>query len=116
MWSGVFLSLDKDDSFPTISLDSMTEINKDTYKGSKKCLYNPSSGTGHSGHSVTEQDSAKIMEFIQRKISEYGNESDHSYNVIEAMLEQKDCPIDEIEYCIKLHRQGHRVYIPRKEV
>ena len=116
VWSGVFLSLDKDDSFSTISLDSMTERHINNYKDGKKCLYNSSSGNGHLGHLVTNQDPSKIMEFIQKKISEYGDESDHSYNVIEAMLEQKDCPIDEIEYCIKLHKQGHRVYIPRKEV
>ena len=115
VWSGVFLSLDKDDSLPTISFDSMTEMTNNNYKGGEKCLYNTGLVTGHSGHSVTKHDPAKIMEFIQRKISEYGDESDHAYNVIEALLEKDDYPIDEIEYCIKLHRQGHRVYIPRKE-
>jgi putative DNA primase/helicase len=116
VWGGIFLSLDKNDSLYTTSFDSMTKMTSNNLEGGKKCLYNTGLVSGHSGTSVTKEDSAKIMEYIQRKLSEYGNESDHSYNVIEALLEQKDCPIDEIEYCIELHRQGHRVYIPRKDV
>jgi len=58
----------------------------------------------------------QIMDTIQKKISEYRNESDHAYNVIEAILEEDNHPIDEIEYCIKLYKQGHRIYIPQKEV
>jgi len=56
------------------------------------------------------------MEYIQMKISEYGNESDHAFNVIEALLEKAEVPIDEAEYCIKMYRQGHRVYIPREDM
>lgn len=115
VWSGIFLSYDKDDNITSISLDSMTEMTKYNLEDSKKCLYNSSSSTGHSGHSVTEPDSNKIMVFIQKKISEYGNAEDHTYNVIEALLEKSGAPIDEVEYCIKLHKQGHRVYIPNKE-
>lgn len=115
VWSGIFLSFDKDDTITSISLDSMTENSNITYKDGKKCLYNSSSSSGTLGHSVTNPNSDKIMEFIQKKISEYGNTKDHTYNVIEALLEQTNTPINEIEYCIKLHKQGHRVYIPRKE-
>jgi putative DNA primase/helicase len=115
VWSGIFLSYDKDDNITSISLDSMTEMTKYNLEDSKKCLYNSSSSTGHSGHSVTEPDSDKIMVFIQKKISEYGNTEDHTYNVIEALLEKSGTPIDDAEYCIKLHKQGHRVYIPRTE-
>lgn len=56
-----------------------------------------------------------LMEFIQMKVVEYGNTEEHAYNVIEALLEKDGVPHEEIEYCIKLHEQGHRIYIPRKE-
>lgn len=115
VWGGIFLSFDKDDTITTTSFDSMTEMTSNNLEGSKKCLYNTGLVSGHSGSLVTKQDSTKIMEYIQRKIFEYGDESDHAYNVIEALLEKGGHNIEEIEYCIKLHRQGHRVYIPRTE-
>jgi len=115
VWSGIILSYKKDDPIPSILCDSMTEMTSNNYKGGKKCPKDLNVTTGHSGHSVTDTNSAEIMEFIQRKISEYGDESDHAFNVIEAVLEKENHPIDEIEYCIKLYRQGHRIYIPREE-
>jgi hypothetical protein len=115
VWGGIFLSYDKDESSSTISFDSMTEMTKSNIEDGKKCLYNSSLVSGQSGHSVTKEDLAKMMAYIQRKVSEYGNESDHAFNVIEALLEKSGAPIDEVEYCIKLYKQGHRVYIPRRE-
>lgn len=115
VWSGIILSLDQDDNTPSIICDSMTKMTKVYTKGSKKCLNGSSIEPGHSGYSVTTQNPDEIMGYIQRKISEYGDESDHAYNVISALLERDGHPIDEIEYCIKLYRQGHRIYIPRTE-
>ena len=115
VWIGVFLSSTTTNIFSLPDKTKKTEMTEDQgcNPGSNKGkMVTLSSGNCHSSLSVT---GLNIMEFIQRKISEYGNESDHAYNVIEAMLEKDGHSIDEVEYCIKLHKQGHRVYIPRKE-
>jgi len=112
VWTGVYLSYDKNTTTLPNLLTECTEMTVLTkHKDTKKVQYKPM-GTGQPGQYGLGNN---IMEYIQKKISEYGNESDHAYNVIEAMLEKDGHPIDEIEYCIKLHKQGHRVYIPRKE-
>jgi putative DNA primase/helicase len=115
VWTGVLLSSTTTNIFSPLDKTEKTEMTEDqvsklgSNKGKKRSL---SYGVCHSSHSVT---GLNMMEFIQKKVSEYGDESDHVYNVITALLEKDEHPIDEIEYCIKLHRQGHRVYIPRKE-
>lgn len=115
VWNGIFLSYMEDDNILTSSSDVKTKMTGMTehsinYSVESVQVYNRE--TGHSGHPVTD---LNVMEFIQKKISEYGNAEDHTYNVIEALLEKSGISIDEAEYCIKLHKQGHRVYIPRKE-
>jgi putative DNA primase/helicase len=116
VWSGIFLSFTKDDVIPSSSFDSMTEMTSNNLEGGKKCLYNTDCQTGHSGFSVTPMDSGKIMAYIQDKISEYGNAENHTYNVIEALLEKNGVPADEAEHCINLHKEGQRVHIPQKRV
>jgi putative DNA primase/helicase len=115
VWNGVFLSFEKEDIIIPSSDNLKTEKTQMTehsinYSAPKVNVYNRR--TGHSGHSVSD---LNVMEFIQKKIVEYGNDKDHTYNVIEAILEKMGVPINETEYCIQLHKQGHRVYIPRKE-
>ena len=115
VWNGVFLSYEKDDiissSFSDVQTErtEMTEHSINDLAQSVK-VYNRE--TGHSGHCVTD---LSTMDFIQKKISEYGNTEDHTYNVIEALLEKMDTPIDEIEYCITRHKEGHRIYVPQNE-
>lgn len=115
VWTGVFLSSTSTNiSFP-LDKTEKTEMTKDQVSnlGSNKSKNKTLSyGNCHSSHSVT---GLNTMEYIQKKVSEYGGESDHAYNVIIALLEKQGIAVDEIEYCINLHKQGHRVYIPPKE-
>lgn len=114
VWSGVLLSTTTTNIFSSLIETEKTEMTEDQYSklGSNKVENKTLSyGNCHSSHSVT---GLNAMEFIQKKISEYDDESDHAYNVIFALLEKQGMPIDEIEYCIKLHKQGHRIYIPRE--
>lgn len=115
VWGGIFLSYGKDDTTIPSFLDSVTQKTEEYTYRDKKGVKNTRIKHSHLGQKVTEVEPTKIMEFIQKKISEYGDESDHAFNVIEALLEKSGVQIDEIEYCIKLYKQGHRVYIPRKE-
>lgn len=112
VWTGVFLSSNKDDtSLPSLLTEKpeMTVLTK--LESTKSVQYKPRE-SGQPGQYCHGND---VIEFIQKKISEYGNAENHTYNVIEALLEKDGVPIDEAEYCIKLHKEGHRVYIPRKE-
>jgi len=112
VWTGVYLSYDKDTTTLPILVTECTEMTVLTkHENTKKGEYRPRESGQPGQYSLGNN----IIEYIQKKVSEYGNESDHSYNVIEAMLEKDGHPINEIEYCIKLYKQGHRVYIPRKE-
>lgn len=119
VWSGVFLSSDKDDndlpSFLTENTEKPEMTRGENYKEKKTHKKGGKGDPVISGFQSQSGGMSDVMDFIQRKISEYGNESDHAYNVIEAMLEKSDVTEEEAEYCIKLHRQGHRVYISPKE-
>jgi len=115
VWQGVFLSTTEDELYPITSCDSMTERHEEHTIECKNSAKKRILKHVTLGHCVTDTDCDKMMEFIQMKISEYGDASEHAYNVIEALLEKQDQPIKEIEYCIKLHKEGHRRYIPRKE-
>lgn len=115
VWNGVFLSFEKEDiiipSFDNLKTER-TEMTEHSIKRLAESVQVYNRGTGHSGHCVTD---LNVMEFIQTKIVEYGNDKDHTYNIIEALLEKDGVQIDKAEYCIKLHKQGHRIYIPQKE-
>jgi len=119
VWSGVFLSLNKDSNdLPTLMTEKtekprMTESG--TYREQKRYKKEGKGNPVISGFQSQSEVMNDVMKFIQKKISEYGDESDHAYNVIEAMLEKSGVTEEEAEYCITLHKQGHRVYISPKE-
>lgn len=115
VWSGVFLSADDDYSVLPSSLTKKTEMTRMTKgkPGSGNAdIRDISIGNGHFGHFGSGMNA---MVYIQQKISEYKDESNHAYNVVDALLEKSGVSAEEAEYCIKLYKDGHRVYIPRKE-
>jgi putative DNA primase/helicase len=113
VWSGVFLSPTIDDTSILSSMTERTEMTEHSINNRKKNIERPTRGncqSGYSGHEIN------VMEFIQNKISEYGNAENHTYNVIEALLEKMGVPIEEAEHAINLHKEGQRVHIPQKRV
>lgn len=115
VWSGVFLSTTTNTIISPDYVTKKTEMTEDQSLkagGQNRYLKGPSIETGHSS---TFSHGINVMEYIQKKLSEYGNASDHTYSVILALLEEDGVETEDAEYCIKLHQQGHRIYIPQKE-
>lgn len=112
VWSGIILSIAKEyTSLPSIC-DEKTEMTENKHCSSFKTSEGLKRRFGHLG---IYSSGLNVMEFIQTKILEYGDESDHAYNIIEALLEKTGVSQEEAEHCVTMHRQGHRVYIPREE-
>jgi len=112
VWSGIILSPDKDESTLPSILPVMTQMTEK--KKRVDCTESVSIGLGERSFE-SQLSSSQIMEYIEKKICDYGKEDNHTYNVIEALLMKDGVSQEDAEYCINLHRQGHRVYIPVKE-
>ncbi len=57
---------------------------------------------------------SEIMALIQDRVKSYGgNTSDHAMGVIECWIEDKGFNMDDIRFCTKRYREGHRLFTPR---
>jgi len=58
-----------------------------------------------------------IMEFIHKKIESYGGvETDHKFDVIIGILEDDGYDVDDIQFCVKRYKEGHRIFVPHNGV
>ncbi len=61
----------------------------------------------------TQSTGSEIMAMIQDRVSAYGgNDSPHALSVIECWIEDRGHNMDDIQFCMTMYRQGHRVFMP----
>lgn len=57
---------------------------------------------------------SEIMALINERVTAYGgNMSGHAMSVIEGWIEDRGYNIDDIQFCVKQYRAGHRIFIPQ---
>jgi hypothetical protein len=54
-----------------------------------------------------------IMKFITEKMVSYGDETDHKFDVIAGILGDMGHNTDDVKFCIKRYKEGHRMFMPR---
>lgn len=61
-----------------------------------------------------ESTGKSIMDFIQKKMSSYGGkETDHKFDVVSGILEDRGFDMEDIQFCLKRYREGHRIFTPQ---
>ena len=62
---------------------------------------------------ISQPVGSEIMALIQDRVKMYGdNMSDHAMSVIECWIEDKGFSMDDIQFCTKRYREGHRIFTP----
>ena len=62
---------------------------------------------------ISHPTGSEIMALIQDRVKMYGdNMSDRAMSVIECWIEDKGFNIDDIQFCTKQYREGHRIFVP----
>ena len=62
---------------------------------------------------ISQPVGSEIMALIQDRVKIYGgNTSDHAMSVIEGWIEDKGFRMDDIQFCIRRYRDGHRMFTP----
>ena len=62
---------------------------------------------------MDDKTGSEIMAIIQERVKAYGgNDTDHVFNVIESLIEDRGYDVAAIKPCIARYREGHRMYVP----
>lgn len=63
--------------------------------------------------SPTHPVGSEIMTMIQDRVNAYGgNTSPHAMSVIECWIEDRGHNMDDIQFCMSMYKQGHRIFVP----
>ena len=63
---------------------------------------------------ISQPVGSEIMALIQDRVKMYGDSmSDHAMSVVECWIEDRGFNMEDIQFCTKRYREGHRIFTPR---